>query len=361
MRSSALWVAIAAAAGCSSPTSYVVLSLQSADSMPINGVSKVMVGVSNGSGQMNQLTYPAPNPNIILDKVTLTNDLAISFSGSETGSVTLTVDVRDDQDCTIGIGNASVPISRGGRSNATVMLAHAHDCTHSDGGSDGGDGGFTFPGCDPVPPTSCGANMTCSINCMTSQFECTPSGAVPPGQACRNNNDCTPGSQCFHYTSGAAPSCNVNVCLQFCTENQQCAQPGDGGVGPGSLCAGAVICPSGIDTARHTCTFSCDPRAAAISAGRVGCPAGLACLVVGNMDQVDCACAEDTRTKTEGQSCTKSTECAPGLICNTTIQQCRTICRCDASGTSCNTNAGDCPGSETCRALSNDTIYGVCM
>jgi hypothetical protein len=354
MRSRGLLLLALVGTGCSSPTSYIVLSLQSADNMPITGVGSVIVNVSNGSGQMNQLTYPAPNPNIILDSVTITNDLAISFSGSESGTVTLTVDVRNDQDCTVGIGTTNVPINRGGRNNATVMLAHAHDCTHGDGG---GDGGTSFPGCNPVPPTSCGANMTCSINCMSGMGECIASGSVPPGQACQNNNDCMPGSQCFDYNS---LGCNVHLCLQFCASKDQCAQPGDGGVGPGSLCAGPVQC-GGVDTGYHTCTFSCDPRAAAISAGQVGCPTGLACLVVGGMDQVDCSCAEASRTKTEGQSCSKSSECAPGLICNTTTQTCRTICRCNASGTTCTTNAGDCPGSETCRALSNDTIYGICM
>src|SRR5206468_11589412 len=118
------------------------------------------------------------------------------------------------------------------------------------------------------------------------------------------------------------------------------------------LCAGPVQC-NGTPTAYHTCTFSCDPRRAAVSGGTAGCPTGLSCLVVGAMDQVDCACPEATRTKTEGQTCATAAECAPGLICNFMggTQTCRAVCRCDAQGLSCTATAGDCPGSTHCAAL----------
>jgi hypothetical protein len=156
----------------------------------------------------------------------------------------------------------------------------------------------------------------------------------------------------------------VKVCLRFCnTAAAQCTQPGDGGVGPGSFCQGPVQC-SGIATAYHTCTFSCDPRMAAVSGGTSGCPTGLSCLVVGNMDQVDCACPGPTRTKLEGEDCSPpAADCAPGLICNLMggTQKCRAVCRCNAQSSLC-TVANDCPTAGThCSALTNDTIYGVCL
>ena len=84
------------------------------------------------------------------------------------------------------------------------------------------------------------------------------------------------------------------------------------------------------------------------------------------MDQVDCACPEATRTKQENEACTSASDCAPGLLCNmmAATRVCRPICRCDANaaGTCTNTTANDCPTTgTTCRPLTNNTIYGICL
>jgi hypothetical protein len=117
----------------------------------------------------------------------------------------------------------------------------------------------------------------------------------------------------------------------------------------------------GVATGYHTCTFACDPRLA--SAAKSGCPTGLACLVVGNMDQVDCACPESTRKGTDGTNCTTSAECAPGYICNMMggTQKCRAVCRCDANGMTCMAQTNECTDNRTCTALTNDTTFGVCL
>ena len=134
------------------------------------------------------------------------------------------------------------------------------------------------------------------------------------------------------------------------------------GVGTRSVCQGPVQCGT-LVTGYHTCTFGCDPRQSAIAEKTTGCPTGLACLIVGNMDQVDCTCAEKTRTGTDGADCTGGAQCAPGFICNMMggTQKCRAVCRCDANGMAC-TAPNDCTAmGRTCTALTNDTIFGACL
>jgi hypothetical protein len=215
---------------------------------------------------------------------------------------------------------------------------------------------------------------------MTASAECTAGGTHAAGQPCASNKDCAPGTQCFNY---ASTGCNVKICLRFCNGDDGCAAPRDGGAdggvvdagadgaapdgqtgqnsGPRSLCQGPVNCGT-VTTAYHTCTFACDPRLAAANAGTTACPTGLSCLVVGGMDQVDCACAEATRTKTEGMDCQNGSECAPGYICNIMgdTKKCRAVCRCDAVNGVCAT-ANECAGGKTCTALQNETTFGVCL
>jgi hypothetical protein len=76
------------------------------------------------------------------------------------------------------------------------------------------------------------------------------------------------------------------------------------------------------------------------------------------MDQVDCACAESTRTGKENAPCSSTAQCAPGFLCE---QTCRAVCLCNAQNSAC-TAANDCPTSGTsCKPVSGQTIYGVCL
>jgi hypothetical protein len=345
---------------CSSPVSYVVLTLKaSSTSARISGVTDVTVVVTKGTTPMKTLTYHHDQP-LAIDQNT-TPTLSVSFSADEVGNVAFQVDVHDARGCTLGSGLKGTSITKGGRADATVLIDARSSCPGGDGGAgDGGDGGDgLFPGCDPVHPT-CGPNMTCLVSCEHAMGECTAGGSGTAGSSCSQNGnaDCMPGTQCFDYTGTGCPA---KVCLRFCNADGDCSQPGDGGIGPGSFCQGPVQCGT-VTTAYHTCTFSCDPRQAALPAA-TGCPAGLACLVVGGMDQVDCACPEPTRTKQIGDACNLASDCAPGLICNLmgTTQKCRAVCRCDAQGMTCTAHGNDCPGTSTCAALTNDTIYGVCI
>jgi hypothetical protein len=364
---------------CSKPKSFIVLTMHSAEAAPITPVTEVVVTVKQGSTLSITLTYPPQDGNPLTIDQGNTNNLSVSFTGARSGTVDLTVSAKNAAGCTIGFLALPVLIRQGGVTSATVDLAAQTECTTpADGGVDAG--GDAFPGCDPVTP-ACMPGDTCQVNCKTRSGQCTQGGTGAPGTICVDNRDCAPGSQCFDY-SGAG-GCNVKVCLRFCNGDQRCSSsPADAGTGaeagtidgggadgdassrasgPQSLCQGLVPCPSGL-TAYHTCTFACDPRATAATAHTSGCPEGLSCLVVGNMDQVDCACAESSRKGKDGEACASGSQCAPGYICNMmgSTQTCRAVCRCDAKGMSC-TAANDCGGGKTCSALTNDTTFGVCL
>jgi hypothetical protein len=360
--------ALLAAASCSSPKSFIVLRLRSSTAGPIAGVTEIGVVVTQGTPSQTQtLTYPPPKGATIIaiNQVTVT-DLSVSFTGGRSGSVMFTVTARNAAGCEVGRGSKTTIIKKGDIALETVDLV-ASSCTSVDGGVDAEVDAFA--GCDPVDP-ACGIGKTCQVNCVTKMGECTPGGSGAPGTPCQMNKDCMPGTQCFDY---AGTGCAVKLCLRFCNGDLGCAagSGGDGGasdggaqggaaVGTKSLCAGPVQCAGG-PTAYHTCTFACDPRESALKPDTSGCPAGLSCLVVGNMDQVDCACAEKTRVGTDGTNCTGSAACAPGFICNMMgpTQQCRAVCRCDAVGMTC--TAPNTCGDKTCSALTNDTTFGACL
>ncbi len=396
----------AAVGGCSKPKSFIVLTLHSADATPIPGVTAVVVTVTQGTSFSKQLTYSVGSGKapLVLNQVN-TNDLSVSFSGARSGPVDLSVKVFDASGCAVGsFDHLSVTIRQGEVVSANVPLT-AQSCLTSDGGvgvDGGGDGGSgdAFPGCDPVMPICTVPGDTCQVDCTTQLGECTQGGTGGPGTPCKTNKDCAPGAQCFDY---AGTGCAVKVCLRFCNDDNGCMSPtADGGAvaeagapdaaaqdaaapdggdahgveggassasgassGPRSVCQGLVPCGQVI-TAYHTCTFACDPRQVAAAAGATRCPAGLSCLVVGDMDQVDCACAEGSRTGVDGADCAGGADCAPGYICNlmadnsgTNTKKCRAICRCDAKDMSC-TATNEC-GNKTCSALKNDATFGVCL
>jgi hypothetical protein len=385
-------------AACSSPHSYVILDLELAPNAPgpITNVGSVRIHVSQGTTSVNDLTYKVTTPptGLVIDAFTPGGDggapadggladaggsadggtiktLSVDFSSNVTGTVSFQVTAIDTSHCIVGQGITEVVIRKGAVAEGIVAFTPQapHDCNADvDGGStdgappDGGDGGPTFPGCEPMHPQTgadlqCAAGQVCQVDCPMNKTDCVQGGTGAPASVCRNNADCAPGTQCFDYTM---LGCAVKVCLQFCGGTADCTTFGAGGGGSGSLCEGPVQCGA-IRTSYHTCTFNCDPTAAA-AATRGGCPDTLACVMPASMDAVDCACPEATRTKTEGQACTGAADCKPGLICNQMngTKVCRSICRCQAAGGAC-TGAGTCPtAGTTCHPVTNDTLFGVC-
>jgi hypothetical protein len=371
-----LVIMTAALGACSKPKSFIVLDLRSADTSEIHDVTEVVVKVSQEPSFSTTLTYPPKDGKPLVINQSNTNDLSVSFTGARSGAVKIEVSVRNAGGCELGVGQPfTTYIKQGSITSDTVYLQRRPTCSTPDGGAtDAQESDVTFPGCDPVPPT-CAAGQTCQVNCTTESAECTAGGTHTAGQACTSNKDCAPGTQCFNY---ASVGCDVKICLRFCDRDAVCAPARDGGtdggnpdagadgpaslgVGTRSVCQGPVNCGT-IQTAYHTCTVACDPRLAAVGAKTTGCPAGLACLVVGSMDQVDCSCAETTRTKTDGMDCQDGSECAPGYICNIMggTKTCRAVCRCDAVNGVC-AAANECAGGKACTALQNETTFGVCL
>jgi hypothetical protein len=375
MRSSlapVLLVAVLGLGACTAPKSFVVVSMRSAESTPIRDVKEVEVSVKQGTTLSVTLTYPPPSgvASITIDQMTKT-DLSVNFTGGQTGTVTMSFVLRNAAHCTVGVGSTTAVIKSGSTATTGVDIFPTFSCT--DGGAPdagGADGGVLFNGCDPVEPL-CGGGKTCQVNCDTHMGECITGGTGGHGAACMKNNNCMPGTQCFDYAGAGCP--NVKLCLRFCSNDDQCqvaSGPADGGAGDGggagaavgtrSVCAGPVQCGA-ITTGYRTCTFACDPRLTSLQSS--GCPTGLSCLVVGSMDQVDCACPEKTRTGADGALCVTSSDCAPGYVCNSMggAQKCRAVCRCDADGMMCKSSANDCADGKSCTALTNDTKFGVCL
>jgi hypothetical protein len=361
--------ALTGVAACSNPKSFVVVVIRSGEVTPIRDVTQVVVDVTQGTTLSKTLTYPPPagTPTLTIDQVTKT-DLSIGFTGGRSGTVTLAFTLRNAAGCTVGKGMTTAVLKVGSVATAVVDIFPFSDCA-GDGGASDAAADALFPGCDPVAP-ACGAGKTCQVNCESRAGECITGGTGAHGTPCLKNNNCMAGTQCFDYGSAG---CNVKLCLRFCNDDGVCQAAGDGGAGDGggaeaggaaavgtrSVCAGPVQCGA-VTTAYHTCTFACDPRQVSVASS--GCPTGLTCLIVGNMDQVDCACAEPTRTGTDNTDCTSSAQCAPGFVCNMMggSQKCRAVCRCNANGMTC-TAPNDCTGGRTCSALTNNTTFGACL
>jgi hypothetical protein len=349
-----LVLASGAALACSTPQqSFIILVLESVNATPITGVAQINLVVSKGTAEVQTLSYAAGDLSIVADADINTGTLSVSFSGTQTGDITFQVNAIDARGCSIGSGNATITIKRGAVSEGIVQLTPQSGCL-GDAGTSDGSVGVTFGGCDPAgADTTCTAGSTCVLQCQSTSNACTTAGVGGPGAACQSNSGCAPGSQCFAYSS---LGCSTSICLRFCDSDLACGGASDGGTGPGSFCRDPVTCGN-IATAYHTCSFSCDPTAAAATNG-TGCPAGLACLMPGS-DQVDCSCPESTRTGREGAACANAVACAPGFICS--AQTCRAICRCDAQSGVC-TAPNACPTAGTqCTVVPHQTIYGICL
>ena len=266
MRSRRLWWAALllglATLGCSSPQSYIVLLLASS-STPIANIAQVTVVVSQGTTEMQTLTYPAGNLVVInnSDAGVGAGTLSVSFSGNQTGDIKFVVTALDIRGCGIGVGTALISIIKGATNEGIVFLAPEESCT-GDAGAPDLPPGSSFPGCDPSV-LSCPTAQSCQIDCQARSNICAAAGTSVAGGTCSGTPGCAAGSQCFDYS--ALGCVGSQVCLRFCATDADCAALGDGGVGPGSFCRDPVAC-GGVTTAYHTCTFSCDPTAAAATA-----------------------------------------------------------------------------------------------
>jgi len=326
--------------------SYLVVLLKSPVGTTLTGVTKVVVNVKDASG-LPMVTRTFPGKDVTIDATT-GQRFSLSFSPDRSGQVILSINVTAAGGCSVG-GGAAV-ISKGDVAYAAVTLSAPTACALTPGDA-GVDGKNTFAGCDPAVANSCGPNQTCSIDCANKIGACVPGGTKGPGTVCASNSDCMPGTQCFDYGC-AAPT---KVCLKFCANEADCSAPTI--VGVPATCSDPVVCAEGV-TSYKTCGFQCDPR----GAGNIGCPTGLGCFLfknpAGGEDSPACACPSASRVGQDGATCVLSSDCAPGFLCDQMGggQFCRRICKM-SSPTDCPTT----PVKQTCEALQNNTVFGVCL
>jgi hypothetical protein len=339
-------VALAGGAVSCSHDSYLVVLLKSRTTT-LSGVTKVVVNVKDVAGTpMVTRTFTAKD--ISIDSQT-GQRFSLSFSPDRSGQVVLTLNVTTPSGCRVGTGAAT--INKGGVAYAAVILDPSTSCglTAGDGGVT--DGKNTFMGCDPAVTDACGPNQTCYVDCANKIGACVPGGAKGPGAACASNSDCMPGTQCFDYGC-ATPT---KVCLKFCDNDVGCSAPTI--VGVPATCSDPVVCTEGV-TSYKTCGFQCDPR----GAGTTGCPSGLTCFLfknpAGGEDSPACACPSSTRVGGDGATCVSSNNCAPGFLCDQMGggQFCRKICKMSTP-----TDCPSTPVKQTCTALQNNTVFGVCI
>lgn len=335
-------VALAAMAlsGCADD-SYLILTLR-ADSAPFAGITRIVVQVTAASGQpMATRTFAVGGSSGVTIDPSAPKTLSVSFSPDRSGLVNVQVSAGAAT-CAAG-GAVSATIVKGGTAKATVTLSPS-GCPSVDAGTDAP---LTFPGCDPAVPTSCPATQTCYVDCANQLGHCVQGGTKGPGELCNDNTDCAPGTQCFDFN---CPS-TTRVCLKFCAGDDVCAASSNSA--GTSTCRDPVLCPA--MTTYKTCGIPCDPRGTATS----GCPSGLNCFLfadpAGGADSPSCSCPAATRVGTDGVTCSASSDCAPGFICDqmTGGQFCRRLCKMGS--------AGDCPGGTNCAALVNNSVFGVCI
>lgn len=341
----AVLAAVLAAPSCAHD-SYLIVRMKAAAGT-LSGVTQVTVTVTDHVHQTPMATRifsVTADAGLGID-ATLGKTFSLSFTPDRSASVDVTVTAFAGGSCTATGMQSAVPINKGGVANTTVTLLPTTACPTGDGGAP--DGNVTFMGCDPAMAGSCPGGQTCFVDCVNKVGVCVGGGTRRAGEACDSNSDCTPGTQCFNFDCGS----NKKYCLKFCNGDADCA--GSTAVAATSLCSDPVVCPP--QTTYKTCGFVCDPR----GNGTTGCPAGLTCFLfkspTGGQDAPACACGATSRIGVDGAKCIVAEDCAPGFLCDQMAGGtfCRRICQM--------ATPGDCPGSQTCNALANNSTFGVCL
>ena len=104
-------------AACSASKSFVVLTLATSDpNGSIGGVEQVVVRVSQPPSLTKTLTYEANG--ITIDKVH-ENSLSVSFSGAQSGTVTLEVAAIDAKGCRVGRAQTTAVLRKGSVATAS--------------------------------------------------------------------------------------------------------------------------------------------------------------------------------------------------------------------------------------------------
>jgi hypothetical protein len=333
---------LACLAGCSSDTSYALVSVLSAGGA-FNDVAQLVVDVDNGSYH-DTLSYPKTVGGTTY-RFDETAPLTFSVSyraSSHSGTLDVGVTTLDASGARTGFGTGTAAITSG-VTKVSVTVTRGAEPPAQDAGADGPNDAKRDlgPSCDPgEPATACGGNQTCIVGCKAdggTAGMCVASGNKPPGALC--NADCTLGSECFNFECGSGTP--IRTCLRLCKNDGECA--------PGR-CNTVIPCGT-TPTSYRACSQACDPVGAAVA----GCAAGLRCFMYTG-EVTNCDCPGVKRTGVDGTPCDNSDTCRAGFFCITTAgtKTCRPLCRLDSP---------QCDPGLTCTKLVDPdfTIYGACL
>jgi hypothetical protein len=208
--------------------------------------------------------------------------------------------------------------------------------TPPDGGGGGGGGGGgdeCAGGCDLAAQSCCGDGATCDLVDGALVCRSTIGGGMETTE-CTTSDDCAAGYSCIGVLL-----LGRSECLPWCDSHDDC-------VGPGGACdlaisAGGTVVPGAV-----TCTPNCNPDTSE------GCPAGWGCHVYQRNDDSgsETLCAP-AGSGTQGATCSKEDECAPGFTCVTSLSQCLQNCQFAPDG-------GECPAGLACGSYTNHPVVG---
>ena len=254
-----------------------------------------------------------------------------------------------------GFGGSSATGGAGGGTGATGGAGATGGGSGGVGGSSatGGTGGSSGAGatgggtctppngvgsCDTIPQCGCGATENCDIG-MDGTTQCIPAGAIAPYHAC-SGGGCAKGF-----------SCVVGNCMPFCdTPDSSC------GTNAYSKCNGVRDSSGNSVPGYFVCAPVCDPtNPPRDDATYDACGPGLGCNSIPNGASF---CIGPTNpAATQGASCSPTSLCAPGYLCDAQSLTCYRYCSAAAPA---------CPGATTCTSFTppqyaGPTEIGVCL
>ncbi|MBX3204596.1 MAG: hypothetical protein KF764_05975 [Labilithrix sp.] len=191
--------------------------------------------------------------------------------------------------------------------------------------------------CGVVPQCGCAPTHTCDVVDSKGTARCITAGKAPMGHPCTATAGCALGLTCIFGT-----------CHAFCNDaTKACTQPGTGACAQITAQGGAAVPNLAI------CRVACALHDPSSCGGNTN--AGIGVCYVDDQNGTDC---QEGGSRAEGQTCSPSDACGPGLVCTTTnsVSTCKRWCR---------VGQNDCGGNRTCTGFSpevkvGDVVYGAC-
>jgi hypothetical protein len=191
--------------------------------------------------------------------------------------------------------------------------------------------------CGISPQCGCAPTHTCDVVDSDGNAQCITAGKAPMGHPCTATAGCALGLTCIFGT-----------CHAFCNDpTKACTQPGAGACAQVSTANGTPVPNLAI------CRVACALHDPTSCGGKTN--AGIGVCFVDDEGGTDC---QEGGSRNDGQSCSQTEGCGPGLVCVTqsTTSTCKRWCR---------VGQNDCGGSKTCTGFSTpvkvgDVTYGAC-